>query len=133
MKKYLNFILTVVSGLLLSAAWPLRDFVPLIFIALMPLLWAEHRIANGGKGRLFWLAFLAFFIWNVPKGNASLVTVYMRRLLALKDSPAHVQRLLADFEIAANKDLSVSKTLTKLGPMLGLMGTLIPKIGRAHV
>ena len=50
----------------------------------------------------------------------------MRRLLALKDSPAHVQRLLADFEIAADKDLSVSKTLAKLGPMLGLMGTLIP-------
>ena len=65
MKKYLNFILAVVSGLLLSAAWPLRGFVPLIFIALVPLLWAEHRIANGGKGRLFWLAFLAFFIWNV--------------------------------------------------------------------
>ena len=54
------------------------------------------------------------------------MTVYMRRLLALKDSPAHVQRLLADFEIAADKDLSVSKTLAKLGPMLGLMGTLIP-------
>lgn len=65
MKKHLNLILAVVSGLLLSAAWPLRGFVPLIFIALVPLLWAEHRIANGGKGRLFWLAFLAFFIWNV--------------------------------------------------------------------
>jgi len=66
------------------------------------------------------------FAERLPKGNASLVTVYMRRLLALKDSPAHVQRLLADFEIAADKDLSVSKTLAKLGPMLGLMGTLIP-------
>lgn len=37
-----------------------------------------------------------------------------------------VERLLSDFEIAADKDLSTSKTLTKLGPMLGLMGTLIP-------
>ena len=44
----------------------------------------------------------------------------------MKDSPAHVQRLLADFEIAADKDLAISKTLTKMGPMLGLMGTLIP-------
>ena len=72
------------------------------------------------------------FAERLPKGNASLVTVYMRRLLALKDSPAHVQRLLADFEIAADKDLSVSKILAKLGPMLGLMDTLIPtQIGRA--
>ena len=34
--------------------------------------------------------------------------------------------LLANFEIAADKDLAISKTLTKLGPILGLMGTLIP-------
>ena len=34
--------------------------------------------------------------------------------------------MLANFEIAADKDLAISKTLTKLGPILGLMGTLIP-------
>ena len=33
---------------------------------------------------------------------------------------------LPDFEITADKDLAISKTLTKMGPMLGLMGTLIP-------
>ena len=43
-----------------------------------------------------------------------------------RDTPAQVQRLLANFEIAADKDLAISKTLTKLGPILGLMGTLIP-------
>ena len=43
-----------------------------------------------------------------------------------KDSPAHVSRLLADYEILADKDLATSKTLSKMGPMLGLMGTLIP-------
>ncbi len=42
------------------------------------------------------------------------------------DSEAHVERLLSEFEVAADKDLSTSKTLTKMGPMLGLMGTLIP-------
>ena len=56
----------------------------------------------------------------------SLVIVYIRRVLGSKDRPAHVQRLLADFEITADKDLAISKTLTKMGPMLGLMGTLIP-------
>jgi biopolymer transport protein ExbB/TolQ len=50
----------------------------------------------------------------------------MQSILATKESPAHLQKLLADFEIAADKDLAISKTLTKMGPMLGLMGTLIP-------
>lgn len=52
--------------------------------------------------------------------------MYMRQVLDARDTPAQVQRLLANFEIAADKDLAISKTLTKLGPILGLMGTLIP-------
>lgn len=63
---------------------------------------------------------------KLPAKSQSLVIVYLRRVLEAKDRPAHRQRLLADFEIAADKDLSISKTLTKMGPMLGLMGTLIP-------
>lgn len=62
----------------------------------------------------------------LPKKSTSLVVVYMRELLAARDSDANMQRLLADFEIAADKDLSTSKSLAKLGPMIGLMGTLIP-------
>ena len=57
---------------------------------------------------------------------SSLVIMYMRQVLDARDTPAQVQRLLANFEIAADKDLAISKTLTKLGPILGLMGTLIP-------
>ena len=63
---------------------------------------------------------------SLPRKSTSLVTVYMRELLAAKESDAGMQRLIADFEIAADKDLGVSKTLTKMGPMIGLMGTLIP-------
>ena len=64
---------------------------------------------------------------GILKGNDNSLSVrYLKEMLAHKDSPAHIRRLLADFEIAADKDLSSSKTLTKLGPMLGLMGTLIP-------
>ena len=62
---------------------------------------------------------------RLPKKNPSLVVTYMNRLLAA-DSAVMRQRLLADFEIEADKDLSTSKTLSKMGPMLGLMGTLIP-------
>ena len=63
---------------------------------------------------------------ELPQKNPSLVVSYMQSILAAKESPAHLQKLLADFEIAADKDLAISKTLTKMGPMLGLMGTLIP-------
>lgn len=63
---------------------------------------------------------------RLPVKSSSLVIVYIHRILEMKDSPAHVQRLLAEFEISADKDLAISKTLTKMGPMLGLMGTLIP-------
>ena len=62
---------------------------------------------------------------RLPKKNPSLVVSYMNHLLTA-DSSAMRQRLLSDFEIAADKDLSTSKTLSKMGPMLGLMGTLIP-------
>lgn len=62
---------------------------------------------------------------RLPRKNPSLVVTYMTRLLGA-GSMAMRQRLLSDFEIDADKDLSVSKTLGKMGPMLGLMGTLIP-------
>lgn len=62
---------------------------------------------------------------RLPKKNPSLVVTYLNRLVAA-DTAALRQRLLSDFEIAADKDLSSSKTLCKMGPMLGLMGTLIP-------
>ena len=63
---------------------------------------------------------------RIPNVRNSLVTVYIHRMLEVRNSRPHVERLLADFEIAADKDLAISKTLTKMGPMLGLMGTLIP-------
>lgn len=72
------------------------------------------------------LANLDEFDGKLPANNKSLVVTYMRRIMEARESHAQVQRLLANFEIAADKDLATSKTLTKLGPILGLMGTLIP-------
>ena len=66
------------------------------------------------------------FAEKVPEKSNSLVVMFMKRILAEQQNKAQVQRLLANFEIAADKDLAISKTLTKLGPILGLMGTLIP-------
>lgn len=61
----------------------------------------------------------------LPKKNPSLAVIYIHRLLEA-DSLAIRQRLLSDYEIASDKEISISKTLIKMGPMLGLMGTLIP-------
>lgn len=63
---------------------------------------------------------------QLPEQSNAPIIRYMRQMLETRNSPAHVQRLLADYEIKADKDLALSKTLTKMGPMLGLMGTLIP-------
>lgn len=48
------------------------------------------------------------------------------KLLLHKDNDAYCERLLANFEVDAQKELARSRTFIKLGPMLGLMGTLIP-------
>lgn len=63
---------------------------------------------------------------SLPEKSNALVVIYMKRIFVEQHNRAQMQRLLANFEIAADKDLAISKTLTKLGPILGLMGTLIP-------
>lgn len=50
----------------------------------------------------------------------------VRQLLAHRDDAAWCERRLANFEVDAQQALGQSRTLAKLGPMLGLMGTLIP-------
>lgn len=49
----------------------------------------------------------------------------VRRIAATPDS-THVDRILAEYEVRADADLSRCRMLTKFGPILGLMGTLIP-------
>ena len=63
---------------------------------------------------------------NLPKKSDMLVVSFVKKMIESKDNYAEVKRLLAEFEIAADKDLATCKILSKLGPMLGLMGTLIP-------
>lgn len=58
--------------------------------------------------------------------NAGLVNVYLQRLLDTSHNAIKAEKVLADFEMACEKDLATAKTLAKIGPILGLMGTLIP-------
>lgn len=50
---------------------------------------------------------------------------YHRLIVANSDAPLR-ERILAEFDIAADADQNLPRTLAKMGPVLGLMGTLIP-------
>ena len=63
---------------------------------------------------------------RLPVQTSSLLLSYIHRMLNAQGSHAQINRLLSQYEIAADKDMGISKTLSKLGPVLGLMGTLIP-------
>jgi apolipoprotein N-acyltransferase len=59
---------SVFSGVLLWLAWPERGYTPLIFIAFVPLLFAEHKFFNIHKlskgHRMFGNFYLTFLTWN---------------------------------------------------------------------
>ncbi|MDP2235745.1 MAG: apolipoprotein N-acyltransferase [Bacteroidales bacterium] len=65
MKKIHLIGLSLLTALLLSAAWPARGFVPLIFVAFVPLLFIQDYLGNERKKGVFALAYLSFFIWNI--------------------------------------------------------------------
>ncbi|NOU58334.1 MotA/TolQ/ExbB proton channel family protein [Marinifilum caeruleilacunae] len=58
--------------------------------------------------------------------NKLLLSTYLGKLINSMPKDIYYDKILNDFEMACQKDLSSSQTLTKLGPILGLMGTLIP-------
>jgi apolipoprotein N-acyltransferase len=61
MKKYHPFLLSVLSGLLLFAAWPMSPLTFLIFLGFIPLLWLERQ----GNRRFFGWVYISMVIWNV--------------------------------------------------------------------
>ena len=56
----------------------------------------------------------------------SLFSEYLKMLINVNWHKVHSEKIITDFELAGEKELEVSKTLMRIGPMLGLMGTLIP-------
>lgn len=69
MKKYQLILLSILSGVLLSIAWPLNGFPYFIVIALVPMLWIEDIITKNPdkyhKFSLFLISFIGFFTWNL--------------------------------------------------------------------
>ena len=64
------------------------------------------------------------FAASLPQDRSPLASAL--RHVVEADNMAHVEKAFADFELAASRDIALPKTLSKMGPMLGLMGTLIP-------
>lgn len=64
MKRSVLLLLSVLTGLLLSAAWPEKGFVLLLFVAWVPLLLVQQELGDSGRKGMFWYALLAFFVWN---------------------------------------------------------------------
>ncbi|MBD5331018.1 MAG: MotA/TolQ/ExbB proton channel family protein [Paramuribaculum sp.] len=62
----------------------------------------------------------------LPSNSTDPTVGYMQRLFEARRSPARIEHILSDVEIASDKELSLSVTLAKMGPTVGLMGTLIP-------
>ncbi|MDO5106104.1 apolipoprotein N-acyltransferase [Capnocytophaga sp.] len=63
-----NSVLALFSGLLLATAWPTYGFALVIFVAFVPLLFAEKHIRTNykhTKRKVFAVAYASFLIWNV--------------------------------------------------------------------
>lgn len=61
----------------------------------------------------------------LPAKDNSLYSRYLRDLLTTPPSEAYSDYLITNFENDAEKDVILSKLLSKMGPVLGLIGTLI--------
>lgn len=68
------------------------------------------------------------FLASVPseKSDKIALLVSLNRIKYNANKPIMLDKILGDYEITSDKTLGQSKLLVKIGPMLGLMGTLIP-------
>ena len=74
MKNITKISLALLSGLLIAASWPTNGYTPLIFIAIVPLIFlqdnSQRPTTNGQqptvnkRDNIFWLSFLTFLVWN---------------------------------------------------------------------
>jgi biopolymer transport protein ExbB/TolQ len=65
-------------------------------------------------------------VGEVVKSDKLISSVYLNKLMNVKAEGIYYEKTLNDFEIQCQKELAGSQTLAKIGPILGLMGTLIP-------
>ncbi len=68
LKKHQLLLLSVLSGILLSIAWPQRGLEVILFGSLVPIFFVEERIfrnrENFSKFAVFFYTFPGFLVWN---------------------------------------------------------------------
>jgi apolipoprotein N-acyltransferase len=63
LRRLSPLLLSVLSGLLLFAAWPVSPLTFLIFIAFVPLLWLEQQATS--RKKFFGWTYVTLVIWNL--------------------------------------------------------------------
>lgn len=88
----------------------------------------ERKISASLNSRIKALTIDALdeFKSSLPAEGCSIVETYATLILECKENTARIDLLLNEYELEADRNLSTPKILTKMGPILGLMGTLIP-------
>lgn len=66
------------------------------------------------------------FVDGLPSKSTDAVVGCLKEVVAADGDEARMELIISQYEINADKNLAISKTMTKMGPILGLMGTLIP-------
>ena len=67
---------------------------------------------------------LEAFEMKLAGQQPSVLKAFAEKIIANRGDKGKLE--LSEYEIEADKNLATSKVLTKMGPILGLMGTLIP-------
>ncbi|MGM9760642.1 MAG: MotA/TolQ/ExbB proton channel family protein [Parabacteroides sp.] len=67
----------------------------------------------------------AWFL-QLPEQKNQPLLMALRKLQQHRGNRPYCERLVANYEVEASRELGRSRMCAKLGPMLGLMGTLIP-------
>ncbi len=119
--------------------------VPVIITLLTALIWMLFEA--GGFGREWldrklvakkWRGFLAQIVEEsqIPGdlkkaffelgAYPTLLTLFATQSRHLPENPTHLDKLISEIEIEANKRCYRMRVGTRVGPILGLMGTLIP-------
>lgn len=88
----------------------------------------EHRTATVlDKGiRDLKLSDMGEFVSSLPDNSPVPVIRCIRSLYDAKNNTARLDLIVSEYELEAERNVAASKVLTKMGPILGLMGTLIP-------
>lgn len=66
------------------------------------------------------------FVESLSDKSRAPVVKYLKKIVVACGNQARMDMLVSDYELETDKNIATSKLLTKMGPILGLMGTLIP-------